>query len=102
MSQHTPGPWTIDGETQRCTLPIRAGNQFIASVNVRMPRMRKTPHNAEVRAEDFANARLIAAAPALFDLALSMVTWQGVPKTLKDEAAALVADIRADGKAVPS
>lgn len=51
-SVHTPGPWKLEGDT----LIVRAGQSAVAMPNLRGP--------AYV-AEDVANARLIAQAPAM-------------------------------------
>lgn len=65
-AQHTPGPWLRDRESGfECD--VRASNgRRIAAVNVQNPPKTKQQFDGR-KAENEANARLIAAAPELLD-----------------------------------
>lgn len=76
--EHTPGPWTIgrscDG-TPAVIVPVPAGEGtgfVVAHIN-RIPRM------GSVRGDADANARLIAAAPAMLDALERIAACAGGP-----------------------
>jgi hypothetical protein len=64
MSKHTPGPWTIDTYPRTA---INAGTKHIAMVN-----FYKSNGDADVFGQEHeSNARLIAAAPDLLEVAIA-------------------------------
>ena len=72
-AQHTPGPWTHEGQGDITGIENDPGNGCVGKVDVACVYLRTVPGKTE------ANARLIAAAPelltALKDLAQSIV-WK--------------------------
>ena len=59
MSQHTPGPWTVEDMTQQgdAALTVRSSNGLVADL----------VYTDRRAVETRANARLIAQAPAMLD-----------------------------------
>lgn len=66
-SKHTPGPWRIlEGDS---VVAVHAVQRAICDT-------RGTPYWQQFKSEDLANARLIAAAPELFDAIKEMLRWR--------------------------
>lgn len=92
MSNFTPGPWAIIHETM-----VMSGNRSIASCGGYYSNM----DSEKVRAENIANARLIAAAPLMYEALQDLIEvakmedWQyattGRQMLLKNAQAALSA-----------
>lgn len=70
MSKHTPGPWRSDDETDGMKgafhIPVWAAENTHRLAEVQ-PYFHTESGEFEFRDEDWANARLIAAAPEMFD-----------------------------------
>ena len=69
MSKFTPGPWSYDQESMEISTPLRAGMSEIAIV--------ETGWAEPFESEQQANAALIAAAPALYEVLSELVEWWG-------------------------
>lgn len=66
MAQHTPGPWAIDQNYGSGCLHVWSPRREIAVARV---------SDDHPRAEDYANARLIAAAPDLLAALQQALAW---------------------------
>jgi len=71
MSEHTPGPW----ELSRDGCYVTAGRETIAKTGMTCP-----------YEEDFANARLIAQAPAMYEALHDLLTLDSNEHTAEDFA----------------
>ena len=74
-TKHTPGPWTTpgtDGIDRVICATVKGQRRTIAHAYA--------PHRDQENAAEIrdANARLIAAAPALLDALRSLVEWEGI------------------------
>jgi len=86
---HTPGPWTTNNDCQiQCPALNTYGNFIVASIN-----RENTP-------EDHANARLIAAAPALLDALEAFIALADEGNATGDEELAVLQAAKAVVKAV--
>jgi len=64
-SRHTPGPWTIEDREDRLLIWSDGRHDYIASLPADIDGLDSEEVAANVRKEQEANARLIAAAPDL-------------------------------------
>jgi hypothetical protein len=89
--KHTPGPWKIEGD-------FIVGQRYVAALYdwhiSDDPNSRYASVNAELREEREANARLIAAAPAMREALLALVQLHnqqeiGAPTSINDWDAAI-------------
>lgn len=88
--KHTPGPWTDKGGSAGA---VWAGNEFIASIYPNAQPGWDGYGRFDRQDETEANARLIAAAPDLFEAGVGLLkAYRSAVKMCGDDALDLVAD----------